>query len=123
MSKFLPFAFLIAIVSLFGLVWIFTEVDPESASWYIFAMVVGLIFTTIFSTLGLLLYFVRTRLYKRYSANWYVKTSFMMAFFVALFVAIVATLAIFGQINTFNVILAILAVSLFAFWSYLGKRN
>jgi len=67
------------------------------------------------------MYFARTRLYKRYSANWYFYTSFKMAFFVALFVAIVATLTIIQLVTLLNVALTILAVSLLAFWSYLGK--
>lgn len=46
-----------------------------------------------------------------------------MAFFIALFMVIVATLAIFNLVTFFNIILAILAVSLFAFWVYLGKKG
>ena len=123
MVRFLPFAFLIAVASLFGLSWIIVEVDPKSAPWYVFVLLVILIFTSTFCLLGLILYFLRTRLYKRYSANWYVKTSFKMAFFVALFLALAATLAILQLVTLFNVVLAILAVSLFAVWSYLGKRT
>ena len=123
MVRFLPFAFLIAVASLFGLSWIIVEVDPKSAPWYVFVLLVILIFTSTFCLLGLILYFLRTRLYKRYSANWYVKTSFKMAFFVALFLALAATLAILQLVTLFNVLLAILAVSLFAVWSYLGKRT
>ena len=123
MVRFLPFAFLIAVASLFGLSWIIVEVDPKSAPWYVFVLLVILIFTSTFCLLGLILYFLRTRLYKRYSANWYVKTSFKMAFFVGLFLALSATLAILQLVTLFNVLLAILAVSLFAVWSYLGKRN
>ncbi|OGD90474.1 hypothetical protein A2Z54_01940 [Candidatus Curtissbacteria bacterium RIFCSPHIGHO2_02_39_8] len=123
MVRFLPFAFLIAVASLFGLSWIIVEVDPKSAPWYVFVLLVILIFTSTFCLLGLILYFLRTRLYKRYSANWYVKTSFKMAFFVGLFLALSATLAILQLVTLFNVLLAILAVSLFAVWSYLGKRT
>ena len=123
MLRLLPLAFLIAVASLFGLSWIIVEVDPKSASWYVFVLLVILIFTSTFCLLGLILYFLRTRLYKRYSANWYVKTSFKMAFFVAAFVALSATLAILQLVTLFNVLLAILAVSLFAVWSYLGKRT
>ena len=123
MLRLLPLAFLIAVASLFGLSWIIVEVDPKSASWYVFVLLVILIFTSTFCLLGLILYFLRTRLYKRYSANWYVKTSFKMAFFVGLFLALSATLAILQLVTLFNVLLAILAVSLFAVWSYLGKRT
>ena len=119
----LPFAFLIAVASLFGLSWIVVEVDPKAAPWYIFVILIFSIFTSVFCLLGLVLYFVRTRLYKRYSVNWYVKTSFKMAFFVAIFLALAAALAILQLVTLFNVLLAILAVSLFAVWSYLGKRN
>jgi len=123
MLRLLPLAFLIAVASLFGLSWIIVEVDPKSASWYVFVLLVILIFTSTFCLLGLILYFLRTRLYKRYSANWYVKTSFKMAFFVALFLALAATLAILQLVTLFNVLLAILAVVLFAVWSFLGKKS
>lgn len=123
MVKLLPFSALLAFLSLFGLVWIVYDVDPDTARWYFFVLFVILLFTLIFCGLGLFLYFVRTRFYRRYSANWYVKTSFKMAFFVALFIALAATLAILQLVTTLNIALAILAVSLFAFWSYLGKKN
>ncbi|MBI2594339.1 hypothetical protein HYW39_01440 [Candidatus Curtissbacteria bacterium] len=122
MSKLLPFSFLIAVGSLFGLAWIVTSVDPYGAAWYIFALFLICIFFLLFCAIGLLLYFVRTRFYKRYSANWYVYTSFKMAFFVALFADLVVTLSLLKLITLFNVVLAILAVSLLAVWSYLGKR-
>src|SRR3989344_765483 len=123
MVRILPFAFLILCASLFGLFWIILEVDPDSAAWYVFVFLIFLIFLAVFCFLGLLLYFLRTRFYKRYSAKWYVYTSFKMAFFLALFLALAATLAILQLVTLFNVVLAILAVSLFAVWSYLGKRT
>lgn len=123
MSSFLPFVFLISITSLFGLVWIVMQVDPETAAWYFFALFDVLLFVSIWGFLGIALYFVRTRFYKRYSANWYFKTSFKMAFFIALFVSVVAILAILALITTFNLILAIVALALFAIYSYLGKRD
>src|SRR3989344_3838380 len=123
MVKFLPFSFLLLFASIFGLTWIVVEVDPDSAAWYIFALFVSLLFLLVFNLLGLILYFVRTRFYRRYSANWYFKTSYKMSFFIAFFVAIAAGLAILELVTTFNVVLGILAVSLFAFWSYLGKRS
>ena len=123
MARFLPLAFLILCLSLFGLAWIVIEIDPDFASWYIFVLFVFLIFTSVFCLLGLALYFVRTRFYRRYSARWYVYTSFKMAFFVAIFVAIASALAILQMVNTLNITLAILAVSLFAIWSFLGKKN
>jgi len=122
MVRLLPFAFLVLCVSIFGLSWIILEVDPNSASWYIFALLILLVFLTVFSFLGLFLYFLRTRFYRRYSAKWYIYTSFKMAFFVALFVTLTATLAILQLVTLFNVILAISAVSLFAVWSYLGRK-
>src|SRR3990167_7711414 len=75
MSRFLPFTFLIAAASAFGLAWIVVEVDPASAPWFIFTFFVFLLFIFIFCLLGLLLYFLRTRFYKRYSTSWYFKTS------------------------------------------------
>jgi len=123
MVRLLPISFLLLFASLFGLAWIVIEVDPDSAPWHIFGLFVILLFLSIVNLLGLLLYFTRTRFYRRYSANWYLKTSYKMAFFIASFVAIAAALSILEQINTFNVILSILAISLFAFWSYLGKRS
>jgi len=118
----LPLIFLISVFSLFGLSWIVTEVDPETAPIWIFALFVFLIFVVVFGFLGLIIYFLRTRLYRRYDVNWYIFTSFKMAFFVALFVAIAATLAIFDLISLFNISLAILSIALFAVWSYLGKK-
>lgn len=123
MSRFMPFVFLASVISLFGIVWIIEGVDPDSARWYVFALLVFLIFVAVFGFLGLILYFVRTRFYRRYSVNWYIKTSFKMAFFVAFFVSLVTTLAILKLISLFNLVLAILAVSLFAVWSYLGKKS
>lgn len=123
MSRLLPFIFLIAIAALFGLAWIITKVNPESAPWYIFALFDLLLFVTVWGIFGLVLYFVRTRFYKRYDPNWYFRTSFKMALFVALFVALAATLAILQLVTIFNIVLAILATSLLAFWSYLGKKS
>jgi|SRR3989344_9427383 len=123
MQKLLPFSFLLSVVSLFGIAWIVVDVDPDIAPWYVLALMVILIFTSILGLLGLALYFVRIRFYKRYSVNWYIKTSFKMSFFVAFFIALVATLAIFKLISLFNLILAGLAVCLFAVWSYLGKKK
>ena len=123
MARFLPFVFLFSVASIFGLAWIVIRVDPDSAPWYIFAAFDGLLFLAIWGLLGIALYFVRTRFYKRYSANWYFKTSFKMAFFVALFVAIAAVLAILKLVTTLNIILAIVALALFAIWSYLGRKS
>ena len=118
----LQLIFLISVFSLFGLSWIVTEVDPETAPIWIFALFVFLLFAVVFGFLGLIIYFLRTRFYKRYDVNWYIFTSFKMAFFVALFVSISATLAIFDLVSLFNVSLAILSITLFAVWSYLGKK-
>ena len=123
MAKLLPLTFLTALASFFGLVYIVIEIDPTLAHWYILVLFVLLIFIFLFNFLGLVLYFIRTRFYKHYSSDWYFKTSFKMALFIALFAALVTTLAILELITTFNIILAILAVSLLAFWAYLGKRS
>ena len=118
----LPIIFLISTFSLFGLFWIVTDIDPEKAPLWIFALFVLLLFVCVFGFLGLIIYFLRTRFYRRYDINWYIFTSFKMAFFVALFVAIAAALAILDLVSTINVILAIVAISLFALYSYLGKK-
>ena len=118
----LPLVFLTSTFSLFGLSWIVSEVDPETAPVWIFALFVFLLFAVVFGFLGLIIYFLRTRFYKRYDVNWYIFTSFKMAFFVALFVAIAATLAIFDLVSLFNVSLAIVSITLFAIYSYLGKK-
>ena len=123
MVKLLPFSFLIAVFAVFGLVWIVLDVDPQVAPWYIFALFVLFLFLAVFNLLGVVLYFARTRLHRRYSANWYFKTSYKMAFFVAFFVALVASLAILKIITVLNLVMTILAVSLFAVWSYLGRRS
>ncbi len=123
MVALLPLSLLLTVASLFGLAWIVTAVDPTSAPWYFFAGFVGLVFSFVFGFLGLLLYFVRTRFYKRYSSKWYFKTSFKMAFFVALFVGVVTGLAILQLLTTLNIFLAILAISLFGLFSYLGKKE
>ena len=123
MARLLPFVFLISMLSLFGIAWIVITVDPNSAKWYSFGLFDLLLFVAVWGLLGIVLYFARTRFYKRYSANWYFKTSFKMAFFIGAFVAISAILAILQLVTTLNVILAILAIALFAFWSYLGKKS
>jgi len=123
MSRYLPFVFLASVASLFGISWIIFGVDPNIARWYIFVSLVLMVFVTIFSFLGLALYFVRIRFYKRYSVDWYIKTSFKMAFFVALFVTLVSALAVLRLMTTVNLVLVILAVCLLAIWSFLGKKN
>ena len=123
MFRFLPLVFLISVASVFGLAWIVIRIDPQTAAWYIFALFDLLLFITIWGFSGLILYFVRTRFYKRYNPDWYFKTSFKMALYVALFVAIAAILALLKLVTTFNLILAIVALALFATWSYLGKKS
>jgi len=123
MVKLLPLSMLVAFFSFFGISWIVVGVDPDIAEWYKFALLIFLIFLFLFSTLGLLLYFGRTRFIKKYNSNWYVATSFKMAFFIALFVAFAAVLAILDLVNTFNIGLVIIALSLFAVYNYLGKKK
>ena len=123
MARLLPIVFLAFCGSVFGLAWMVVKIDPNVASWYVFAIFIFLLFLTVFCFLGLFLYFLRTRFYRRYSVKWYFYTSFKMAFFVALFVAMAATLAVLQFVSTLNIILAILAVSLLAFWSFLGKKT
>ena len=123
MSRFLPIVFLLSVIAIFGLVWIVVDVDPEGAKWYFFGLFDLLLFIAVWGLSGLLLYFARTRLYRRYSANWYFYTSFKMAFFLAAFLAVSTILAILKMVTTLNIVLAILAIVLFAFWSYLGKKG
>jgi hypothetical protein len=123
MHRLLPVAFLILCASIFGLAWIVIEIDPDTAAWYIFAIFIFLLFWIVFCLLGLVLYLLRTRFYRRYSANWYFYTSFKMAFFIAVFIATSAVLAILQLVNLLNILLAILAISLFALWSYSWKKK
>lgn len=122
MSRLLPFSFMLMVIAGFGLAWIVTAFDPQVSPWYIFAAFLLVLFLLILNVLGLSLFFLRTRLYRRYSPNWYFKTSYKMAFFVAFFVVIAAILAILKLVTTFNVAMAILAVGLLAVWSYIGNR-
>lgn len=123
MTRFLPFIFLFSVASIFGLSWIVARIDPDTAPTYFFAIFVALLFIFVWGFLGLILYFARTRLYRRYSPKWYFKTSFKMAAFVALFIAVCAILALLQLVTTLNVFLAIVALTLFAVWSYLGKKG
>lgn len=123
MVKLLPFIFLISFASLFGISWIIFDVDPQTAPIYVFGLLVFLIFLSVLGFLGVVLYFLRIRLYKRYSPKWYFYTSFKMAFFVAVFAAIISALAIFQLVSIFNLFLVLLALILFALWSFLGKNK
>ena len=123
MVKLLPIAFLLAASTLFGISWIVIGVDPEEAPWYIFILFLGLLFTFIFNFFGLLLYFLRTKFIKNFDRRWYIKTSFKMAFFVAVFITLMAMLAILKLATTLTLIAAFLAIGLLAVWVYLGKKN
>lgn len=124
MVKLLPFVFLVAACSLFGLAWMLTMVDPQKAAWYMLALFVVLIFVFVFSFLGLILYFVRTKIHGRMhlDSNWYARTSLKMAFFVALFISVLTILGMLQLITVFNMALAAIAIGIFMFWAYLGKR-
>jgi len=123
-AKLLPFIFLIAAGSLFGLAWMITLVDPQKAAWYILALFVLLLFAFVFSFLGLILFFTRTKIHGRMHLdnNWYARTSLNMAFLVALFIAVLTTLGMLQLITVFNMALAAIAIGIFMFWAYLGKR-
>jgi len=123
MARILPLIFLVSVFALFGISWIVVGVNPDNAPFYIYAILILFIFLATFGFLGLVLYFLRTRLYKRYSAKWYFYTSFKMAFFVAVFAGLISVLAILRLITVFNIALLILAIILFALWSYLGKKS
>src|SRR3989344_3813609 len=113
MVKFLPFIFLISALSVFGLVWVVWYVDPDSAPWYIFAAFLALIFVASLGFLGTVLYFLRTKFYRRYSARWYFYTSFKMALFISAFLALIVGLQILDLLSRLNLFLAISAVILF----------
>lgn len=123
MSRYLPFIFLASVLCVFSITLIIWYVNPDTARWYLFALVIALVFAASWGLAGTGLFFLRTRFYKRYSSKWYFETSFKMAFFAALFMAFIAALGVLKLISTFNLFLAIVAVSLFALWSYLGKSK
>lgn len=123
MTKLLPLALLASFFSLFGILWIVVKVDPEANPWHFFAIFVLLVFIFLFCFLGTLLYFLRTKFYKKYDPSWYFKTSFKMSFFVAFFLALVALLEVLRLITLLNLGLALLVVTIFAFYSYLGKKK
>lgn len=125
MARLLPVVFLIAAGSLFGLAWMVTMVDPQKAAWYMLALFVVLIFIFVFSALGLILYFARIKIHGRMhlDSNWYARTSLKMSFFVALFLAVLTTLGMLQLITLFNMALAAIAIGIFMFWAYLGKRS
>lgn len=124
MARLMPFVFLIAAGSLFGLAWMVTLVDPTEAPIYLLALFVLLLFVFVFSALGLILFFVRTKIHGRMhlDSNWYARTSLKMAFFVAIFLAVLTTLGMLQLITVFNMALAAAAIGVFMFWAYLGKR-
>lgn len=101
-----------------------TLVDPQKAAWYILALFVLLLFAFVFSFLGLILFFTRTKIHGRMHLdnNWYARTSLKMAFLVALFIAVLTTLGMLQLITVFNMALAAIAIGIFMFWAYLGKR-
>jgi len=122
MHKFLPFIFLVAAMAIFGLVWIVWYADPDTASWDLFVAFVALVFVSSLGLLGTILYYLRTKFYRRYSQKWYFYTSFKMALFISGFLALITGLAILQLATPFNLFLSISATALFAVWSYLGKK-
>lgn len=122
MNRFLPFVFLVSVASMFGISWIIVSVDPDAKPWAIFALFFLLLFIFVFSALGLFFYFLRTKFLRRFSSKWYFNTSFKMAAFIAVFITLTAVLAALGLVTLFNLFLLIFAISLFAIWSYLGKK-
>lgn len=123
MSRFLPFLFLVSIFSLFGIAWIIWDVDPDTAKAQTFALLVTLVFVTIFGFLGLLIYFVRSRFNKRINPAIYIFSCFKISFFVAVVVVLLATLSILKLASLFNLFLVLGSVLLFAVYVYLGKKK
>lgn len=122
MNKFLPLVFLVCAASAFGLSWIVASADPDTIPWIMFGVFFALLFIFVFSALGLIFYFIRTKFLRKFSSKWYFHSSFKMAFFVAVFLTVVAILAAIKLMTIFNILLLIIAISLFAIWSYLGKK-
>lgn len=122
-TKYLPFIFLISTFSLFGIIWIIFDFDPDIAPWYLFATFVCLSFITITGFAGTLLYIGRMRLRRRHDASGYMKSSFKIAFFTAAFFTIILVLDILKLMNSINAFLAFLTISLFALWSYMGTKS
>ncbi len=122
MHRLLPFSFLAAIFSLFGISWIVVDIDPDTAPWYFFVILIVLIFLFVFNFLAILLYFLRTKFIKNYNKGWYVKTSFKMAFFIAMFVTLLSALSILQLVSLLTLLASIMVVGLLAVWLYLGRK-
>jgi|GEM_PF-2966215 len=123
MHRLLPFIFLLACASVFGIFWIVFEIDPDPKPINFFALFSVLVFCAIWFGVGTFLYFARTRLYRKFEPSWYFKTSFKMSFFIALFAGLCSFLIVMDLLNLFNFFLVIVVVLLFAFWVYLGKKS
>ncbi len=123
MTRFLPLIFLASVFSVFGLVLLIWYTDPQTAPWYIFGLFCILVFAAVWGLLGIILYFVRIRFYRRFSARWYFETSFKMAFFVAGFISLVTILAILQLVTALNLLLVVATICLFALWSFLEKKT
>lgn len=123
MHRFLPFTFLSFIASVFGILWIVIEVNPDTKPIQFFALFSFLLFLAIWMGLGTFFYFVRTKFQRKFEPNWYFKTSFKMAFFAALFAGLSSFLVLMELLNFFNLFLVVTVVLIFAFWLYLGKKR
>lgn len=123
MSKLIPLVFLVSVFSLFSVVWIIWDVDPDTAKAQTFALLITLVFATIFGFLGLLIYFVRSKFNRRVNPATYIFSCFKISFFGALFIALLATLAVLKLISAFNLFLVVSAVALFGLYVYLGKKS
>ena len=123
MTRFLPLVFLVSVFSLFGVVWIIWDGDPDTAKVQTFALLITLVFIAIFGLLGLIIYFVMSKFNRRVNPTTYVFSCFKVSFFVALFIALLATLAVLKLISAFNLFLVVSAVGLFGLYVYLGKKK
>ena len=122
MNKLMPFIFLIAVFSIFGLSWIIVRVDPQNARWYIFVLFILILFSAIFCLSTIAFYFLNAKIHKGQKSNSFLYSSFKYAFLIAFLASLIAALAILQQASLFNIILAILAVSFLALWSYVGRK-
>ena len=123
MQRFLPFTFLLTVASVFGILWIVFEVNPDPKPIHFFALFSFLVFLAIWMGLGTFLYFARTKFHKKFEPGWYFKTSFKMTIFAALFAGLCSFLVLMELLNLFNLFLVITVVLLFALWVFLGKKN
>ena len=122
MDKLLPFSFLIAFFSFFGIAWIIFDTDPDTSKYYIYILLVFLIFLLLWNFLGLIFYLFMIRINRRVDPAKYVFSSYKISLLIATFVSVFAILAILKLISTLNIALVVLSLVCFVIYNYLGKK-